>query len=97
MDRIPNAKWLMWGTAFTFFMMCQVPSPPWMWAFTAIGLVVACAFLVFHNPKNQPNRFDIALVVPILAMMWPVIAFAMLIGRPWNEPAWKNRNKTDEQ
>ena len=92
MKSIPNSQWLAWGVALTVFVTAQVPVNLFFVLYMAAGVVVACPFLAFSNPRTQPKRFDIALCVPFLAAMWPVLVFAMLLSRPWNDPKWKNRN-----
>ena len=96
MKNIPNLQWLAYGLALSVFVTAQVPVNVFLISYMAVGAVVASAFLAFSNPRTQPRRFDIALCVPFLAILWPVLGFAMLLQRPWNDPKWKNRNVQQE-
>jgi len=89
---LPNAQWLGWGVLLTAIVLTRIPTSIYIYLYTAVGLLVACAFMAFQNPRTQPNRFDISMCIPILAIMWPVIVFAMALSRPWNDPKWKNRH-----
>lgn len=93
---IPNGKWLIPGVGLTAYAAVRVERLIWLDVYLCVGVLVACAFLVLHNPKPDPNqRFDIAICVPILAMMWPVIVLTLVLEKPWNSPEWKNRLELD--
>ena len=93
---IPNIQWLAPGIALTIFAATRMEHSIWFDVYLALGVLVSCTFLIFHNPKPDLNqRFDIAICVPILALMWPVILLTLILEKPWNSARWKNRLQTE--
>ena len=97
LQNIPNARWLGLGILFTLGLsFLKRHFPWWMHLSLVLGAGVSCVFLMFHNPKTQANRLDLAICVPFLAIMWPIPLFAMLVAKPWNDKKWKNRNSSEQ-
>jgi len=94
LSRIPNRRWLAIGVVLTAALMfTQRDMPWWVHVSTLAGTVVACWFLALSNPEDQEGRIDIAICVPLVAVMWPIFLLAMVVSKPWNDPKWKNRGK----
>src|SRR5687768_4758833 len=92
---IHNQLWLNIGAIGTVLFLATIPpGREWfMWAYLLPGVAVAYAQLAFSNPKEQPNRWDIVIAFPIMALLWPILLLAMLVSQPWNDPKWVNRNE----
>jgi NhaP-type Na+/H+ or K+/H+ antiporter len=91
---IPNVGWLLAGAAITAYICGRIGA--WgLAAYLLVGVLVGGAWLMFQNPKTDSQRFDIALCVPILAAMWPIMALVLALEKPWRSAKWKNRNASD--
>ena len=51
----------------------------------------AFCYLLFTNPKDEEDRFDLVLTMPILAGLAPLLFLVLVLQQPWNDKEWKSR------
>ncbi|MEM7477969.1 MAG: hypothetical protein AAF483_23530, partial [Planctomycetota bacterium] len=96
--QIPNLKSLLGGVlltlAFAGHMIGNVGQEAVTVFFSLlIGLPFAFLFLMFNNPKSSDKiEWGTVIAMPVCSIIWPILALAMAVGRPWNDKRWRDRN-----
>ena len=99
-SRVPNRKSLTGGVVVTLLLAIDMVVQhgfdfPILFLTVICGLPVAFFFLMFSNPVDEEKlNLGIVIAMPICAAMWPIILLAMIVGKPWREKEWVNREST---
>lgn len=98
MGKIPNRDSLLIGLAASSAFAIYMVVSHWdeMGGFLVAvvpGIPISFLFFMFSNPKDKPG-IDWGMVGAMMLCvgLWPVILLALVVGRPWKDPKWVNRN-----
>lgn len=96
---IANFPWLAMGVVLGLIFLAKLqgrpgsPMSPGMWLYMLVGLLVACVWAVFENPKSVENGWHIAVLIPITSAFWPFLLLFLLTNKPWTTSKWKSRHE----
>jgi hypothetical protein len=77
--------WIGIGGVLLAYLQHENSTPIGGWVYSGIGFLVSAFWFWKDESLDNGPRWDIALAIPFMALLWPVVVFAM----PW----YLNRRK----
>ena len=69
--------WISLGSIALFALLLKSDMPWGMYVYCTVGLLVAGLWVWNDRSSEKGERWDIAVAVPIMALLWPFLILAM--------------------